>query len=112
MQQNSTLKKIGKLVKTAVLLFCLSLPGLIKAQTISTASGTNYLGNYSINNAGSLVESFVIQNTNATPVVLSDISTQMAPYFTATAGAPTTIRLYYSATSLFTIKVSIKDPKL
>lgn len=70
------------------------------AQTVSTASGTGYAGNYSINNPAPLIISFVVENTTASALALTDISTQLAPYFSATAGAPSAIKLYYSATSL------------
>jgi len=99
MQLNFTRQTKRFLLKTLVI-FGLAIPGILNAQTISTASGTNYLGDYSINNPAPLVQTFAIRNTNATPVVLSDISMQMAPYFTATAGAPSAITLYYSSTSL------------
>ncbi len=102
MQSKFTLNKIGRFFMKTCMIICLALSvGASNAQTtISTASGVNYLGNYSINNGAPLVQSFVIQNTNASAVVLTNISMQLAPYFFATAGAPTTLTLFYSSTSL------------
>ncbi len=102
MQPKFTLKKRGVfyfLTPLFIAVFSL-FAGSSNAQTVSTASGTNYNGDYSINNAGALVQTFVIENANATPRIFTDLSMQMAPYFTATAGAPSDITLYYSSTSM------------
>lgn len=104
MRGNFTLKKrrrslcLGLLPCLLILFFLFS--GKINAQIVSTASGTNYNGDYSINNSGALVQTFVIENTNASSRVLTEVNMQMAPYFTATAGAASAITLYYSSTSL------------
>lgn len=102
MQPKFTLKKRGVfyfLTPLFIALFSL-FAGNTSAQTISTASGTNYNGDYSINNPAPLVQTFVIENTNATPRIFTDLSMQMAPYFTAVAGSTSNITLYYSSTSL------------
>jgi subtilisin-like proprotein convertase family protein len=102
MQPKFTLKKRGVfyfLTPLFIALFSL-FAGNTSAQTISTASGTNYNGDYSINNPAPLVQTFVIENTNPTPRVFTSLSMQMAPYFTSVAGSTSNITLYYSATSL------------
>ena len=102
MQPKFTLKKRGVFYFLTPLFFALFslIAGNTNAQTISTASGTNYNGDYSINNPAPLVQTFVIENTNATPRVFTTLSMQMAPYFTSVAGSTSNITLYYSATSL------------
>ena len=73
----------------------------IKAQTISTVSGTGYGGDLSINNPAPLTVSFVIQNTTGSAVALTNVSCQMAPFGAiAAAGDPSVIRLLVSSTSL------------
>jgi subtilisin-like proprotein convertase family protein len=101
MQNKITLKYFKSIIKKVFfVLLSILLIYVGKAQTISTAGGTNYAGNFSINNAAPLIESFVIKNTNATDVVLTTVNTQMANYFTATAGLPSVNKLFYSSTSL------------
>lgn len=73
---------------------------MINSQTLSTASGTGYAGDFSINNAAPLSISFIIENTTASAVALTNLSCQLAPYFTATAGAASVTKLFYSSTSL------------
>jgi subtilisin-like proprotein convertase family protein len=101
MQMNIT-QIFQKSIFKRVLFLSLSLFvfGLVNAQTISTAGGTNYAGNFSINNPAPLLESFVIENTTAVPIMLTTVNTQMANYFTATAGSTSVNKLFYSATSL------------
>ena len=102
MQPKFTLKKRGVfyfLTPLFIAVFSL-FAGTTNAQTVSTASGTNFNGDYSINNPAPLVQTFVIENANATPRVFTDLSMQMAPYFTSVAGSTSNITLYYSSTSL------------
>ncbi len=101
MQSKFTLKNFGKTMRIVFFAIYLLVSGLSNAQTVSTASGINYLGNFSINNPGPLVQTFVIENTNATARVLTAIDMQMAPFFTAApGGGPSAITLYYSSASL------------
>ena len=101
MQNNITLKNFGGFCRKMFLLFAVVLMGAsLSAQTVSTASGTNYNGDYSINNPAALIETFVVQNNGATPVAVTGVSSQMAPYFGTTAGTNSVTKLYYSATSL------------
>ena len=73
----------------------------LMAQTVSTAGGTGYLGNISINNPAPRIASFVVQNTGSTALALTSVSSQMAPGFGGQlAGAVSNNRLYMSTTSL------------
>ena len=82
-------------------LFLLGIASFANAQTISTASGSNYLGNLSINNTSPLNVSFVIQNTTGSAVALTDVSCHMAPFGSISfAGDPSVTKLFVSSTSL------------
>lgn len=71
------------------------------AQTVSTAGGTGYIGNIAVNNAAPLLASFVVENTGASPLALTSVSSQMAPGFGGTvAGNVSNNKLYMSTTSL------------
>jgi hypothetical protein len=101
MQLNFTLRKgLKKALLMLGLVFSVCLQ--MRAQTISTASGTGYLGNYSVGSTSPLSISFVIENTTAAPLVLTDVSTQLGPWTTPAtpAGTPVVTKLFYSATSL------------
>ena len=103
MQPNFTLKKFGSFLRLTpvFLVLCCLFAGKINAQTISTAGGTNYLGNLSINNTNPLNVSFVIQNTTGSAVALTDVSTHMAPFGAiSAAGDASVTKLYVSSTSL------------
>ncbi|MEJ7627620.1 MAG: GEVED domain-containing protein [Ferruginibacter sp.] len=99
MQNKTTLNRVGQVLRNSFLILGLAFWGAnLSAQTVSTSSGTNYLHDYSINNPASLFQTFVIENTNPTARTLSSMTMFMAPYFGN--GGASTIRLYYSATSL------------
>ncbi len=102
MQNKTTLLKLLSINRKMLTIFGMVffILGNLNAQVVSTASGTNYLGNFSINNPAPLAISFVVENTTAVPVALTNVSTQLNPIFTAIAGSPSNIRLFYSATSL------------
>ncbi|MEQ1677085.1 MAG: hypothetical protein ABL876_10305, partial [Chitinophagaceae bacterium] len=94
MQPKFTLKK-------ALVAFCLCISGLVNAQVLSTASGTGYLGNFSINNPAPLSISFVIENTTGSAVALTDLSCQLGPFgAVAFPGDPVVTKLFYSSTSI------------
>ena len=102
MQDKSTYNRIfwgfkNTLTILGLSIWCMSL----NAQTISTAGGSNYLGNLSINNANPINVSFVIQNTTAAAIVLTDVSTQMGPFAQVSfAGNASVTKLFVSSSSL------------
>jgi subtilisin-like proprotein convertase family protein len=101
MQNKITFKKNGKSFTGLFILFFIALHSFsTNAQVVSTSGGVNYLGNFSINNPAPLAISFVIENTGATPLALTNVSTQLAPYFGVAAGTPSAIKLFTSTTSL------------
>ncbi|MEO7048044.1 MAG: GEVED domain-containing protein, partial [Ferruginibacter sp.] len=100
MQNKTTFKKMSDRLKMICVVVCLALTGSLSAQTVSTASGTNYNGDYSLNNPAALLVSFSVTNTTASAVALTDVSTQMAPYFSVIAGSTSNNKLYASTTSL------------
>lgn len=101
MQPKFTRRKVLLRFQKLMVLFLLGITSFVNAQTISTASGSNYLGNLSINNTNPLHVSFVVQNTSAAPVVFTSVSCQMAPFGTiALAGQASVSKLFVSSTSL------------
>jgi subtilisin-like proprotein convertase family protein len=101
MQPKFTLKKFTSFLRYSLGALCIGIAGIASAQTVSTASGTNYLANLSINNPAPLTQSFVIENTTGSAVALNDVSGALAPFgAVALAGDPTAIRLFASSTSL------------
>jgi subtilisin-like proprotein convertase family protein len=100
MQPNFTLKKMKNSFQKMLLVFCLGISGMVNAQTLSTASGTNYQGNFSISNASPLSISFIIENTTASAVALTDLSCQIGPFSVTPAGTASVTKLFYSSTSL------------
>ncbi len=100
MHKNFTFKKVTGFVAMLFTMLFLTIGG-INAQTISTAGGSNYLGNLSINNPSPLNVSFVIQNTTGASIALTDVSTMMAPFTgVSVAGDPSVTKLFVSSTSL------------
>lgn len=74
---------------------------------LSTATGTNFFGNYLMpsgttppTQVGPCSISFVIENTTATPYVLTNVSCHLGPVELVNAGTPVTTKLFYSSTSL------------
>ncbi len=101
MKLKSTQKRAIDGFRKVFLLLCLWASGQVNAQTLSTASGTGYLGNFSINNPAPLSISFVIENTTGSAVVLTDLSCQLGPFGTvAFSGDPVVTKLFYSTTSI------------
>ena len=101
MQPKFTKSKILMFLQRTLALFLLGIASFANAQTISTASGSNYLGNLSINNTSPLNVSFVIQNTTGAAVALTDVSCHMAPFGTISfPGDPSVTKLFVSSTSL------------
>ncbi len=101
MQPKFTLKKFTSFLRNALGVLCIGVASVASAQTVSTASGSNYLGNLSINNTNPLTVSFVIENTTASAVAITDVSTMLAPFgAVALPGDPTTIKMFASTTSL------------
>jgi subtilisin-like proprotein convertase family protein len=102
MQPKFTLKKFLKHFQKKALLLLFFMPLFANAQVVlSTAAGTDYNGALSVNNPAPLTVSFVVQNTNAFPIVLSSVSCQMAPFGTiSAAGDASNTRLLVSSTSL------------
>lgn len=102
MQLKFTQKKITAVFSKAFVAICLAFSSLtINAQTISTAGGTNYGGDLSINNTAPLTVSFVLENTTAAAVALTNVSCQMAPFVgISNAGDASVTKLFVSSTSL------------
>jgi subtilisin-like proprotein convertase family protein len=101
MQPKFTLKKGLQYFQKALVVIAICMTGFLNAQTISTASGTGYGGDLSINNTDPLTVSFVIQNTSGAAVALTNVSTQMAPFGTiSNAGDASVTKLFVSSTSL------------
>src|SRR5687767_3550920 len=94
---------MNHLYKTALkLILCLPLilgffsPGVFAQTTITTETGTGYTGSTGIV-GGSTTILFVVENTNASPITLTQVDVWWATFFTA---GNTTPSLWYSATSL------------
>jgi len=102
MQNKTTLKRILQGCKNTLMILGFSIWCMnLNAQTISTAGGSNYLGNLSIGNVNPLNVSFVIQNTTGTAIALTSVSTQMGPFTgTSVAGDASVTKLFVSSTSL------------
>ena len=102
MQNTITLKNFMGSLRSLMVILCLACTvGVTSAQiVVSTASGTGYTGDFSINNPGALGVSFVIQNTTAAAVALTNVSTQMGTFTGVVAGTPSVTKLFVSTTSL------------
>ena len=102
MQNKTTLKRILQSCRNSFMILGLSICCIsLNAQTVSTSGGLNYQGNLSISNANPLNVSFVLQNTTAVPVVLTNVSTQMGVFAPiSVAGDPSVAKLFVSSTSL------------
>ena len=97
MQSKFTRKKKDGFNRFISMLIALSflLTGKIIAQTtITTEGGTNYSGNNNFGAVNSAV-TFVVENTNATPIVLTEVHCYLTAAFTGTIPS-----LWYSTTSL------------
>ncbi len=101
MQPNFTLKRglhFFKLSFMFLTLFWFS-QNQINAQTLTTESGTGYTATNSRGNVNSQV-SFIIENTNAFPVVLNQVDSYFDPGVIGGSVTGSAITLWYSSTSL------------
>jgi subtilisin-like proprotein convertase family protein len=102
MQPKFTLKNTWMYLRKGLVVLLLGTSGFASAQTVlSTASGTGYGGDLSVANTAPLSVSLVVQNTTASAVALTDLSTQLGPFAGISApGDPLTTKLWASTTSL------------
>jgi subtilisin-like proprotein convertase family protein len=101
MQNNTTFKMFTSFLQRMGMFVLIALSALsVNSQTISTAGGTNYTNGFGVNNPASQLQTFVIQNTNATAVVLNSFTMVVGTNGSTPAGTPSTVRLWVSTTSL------------
>ncbi|HEV7780344.1 MAG TPA: choice-of-anchor J domain-containing protein, partial [Chitinophagaceae bacterium] len=101
MQPKFTRKKVVSFLRKALVAMCFGVTGTVSAQVLSTASGTGYGGDLSVNNTLPLNVSFVVQNTTGAAVALTDVSVQLGPFGAISfPGDALTTKLFVSTTSL------------
>ena len=101
MQNNITFKMFTSLSRKFGMFVLIALSTFtVNSQTISTSGGTNYTNGFAVNNPASQLQTFVIQNTNATALVLNSFTMVVGPNGSTPAGSPSIVRLWVSTTSL------------
>ncbi len=101
MQKNITQNYLLRFFRKCSLFVLVAILSMnANSQTISTSTGTGYINNFSVNNPAAQLQTLVIENTNASIRVLTDVTMAVGPNASVPAGTAATVKLWYSATSL------------
>ena len=101
MQKNITQNHLLRFFRKCGLFVLVAIVSLTaNSQTITTSGGTGYTAGFAVANPAAQLQTLVIENTNATARVLTNITMIVGPNSAVTAGTASTVKLWYSATSL------------